>query len=78
MSLSLFFQSLTRDTATEIAINVKALYNETESLLVGRVPLVRRRNDFYLFRFPSLPVTQSKLERKGIVSSYNSQVIIHH
>uniref|UniRef100_A0A8C5YAM5 Diacylglycerol kinase n=1 Tax=Microcebus murinus TaxID=30608 RepID=A0A8C5YAM5_MICMU len=30
---------LTRDTATEIAINVKALYNETESLLVGRVPL---------------------------------------
>uniref|UniRef100_A0A287A664 Diacylglycerol kinase n=2 Tax=Sus scrofa TaxID=9823 RepID=A0A287A664_PIG len=31
--------SLTRDTATEIAINVKALYNETESLLVGRVPL---------------------------------------
>uniref|UniRef100_F7A1Q6 Diacylglycerol kinase n=1 Tax=Macaca mulatta TaxID=9544 RepID=F7A1Q6_MACMU len=32
-------ESLTRDTATEIAINVKALYNETESLLVGRVPL---------------------------------------
>lgn len=29
----------------EIAINVKALYNETESLLVGRVPLVRKRND---------------------------------
>lgn len=34
-----FPESLTRDTATEIAINVKALYNETESLLVGRVPL---------------------------------------
>uniref|UniRef100_A0A2I3GWL4 Diacylglycerol kinase n=1 Tax=Nomascus leucogenys TaxID=61853 RepID=A0A2I3GWL4_NOMLE len=32
-------ESLTRDTATEIAINVKALYNETESLLVGRVPM---------------------------------------
>ncbi|VTJ74678.1 Hypothetical predicted protein [Marmota monax] len=32
-------ENLTRDTATEIAINVKALYNETESLLVGRVPL---------------------------------------
>ncbi|XP_075865532.1 diacylglycerol kinase eta isoform X2 [Microcebus murinus] len=32
-------EGLTRDTATEIAINVKALYNETESLLVGRVPL---------------------------------------
>lgn len=29
----------------EIASNVKALYNETESLLVGRVPLVRKRND---------------------------------
>ncbi|XP_012503680.1 PREDICTED: diacylglycerol kinase eta [Propithecus coquereli] len=36
-------RSLTRDTATEIAINVKALYNETESLLVGRVPLHCRR-----------------------------------
>ncbi|XP_023392140.1 diacylglycerol kinase eta isoform X3 [Pteropus vampyrus] len=34
-----FPESLTRDTAMEIAINVKALYNETESLLVGRVPL---------------------------------------
>ncbi|XP_045143027.1 diacylglycerol kinase eta [Echinops telfairi] len=32
-------ESLTRDIATEIAVNVKALYNETESLLVGRVPL---------------------------------------
>uniref|UniRef100_A0A8C6WDT7 Diacylglycerol kinase n=1 Tax=Nannospalax galili TaxID=1026970 RepID=A0A8C6WDT7_NANGA len=32
-------ESLTRESATEIAINVKALYNETESLLVGRVPL---------------------------------------
>nr|KAF6460199.1 diacylglycerol kinase eta [Molossus molossus] len=34
-----FPEGLTRDTATEIAMNVKALYNETESLLVGRVPL---------------------------------------
>ncbi|XP_016013638.2 diacylglycerol kinase eta isoform X2 [Rousettus aegyptiacus] len=34
-----FPESLTRDTAMEIASNVKALYNETESLLVGRVPL---------------------------------------
>lgn len=33
-------QSLTRNTAMEIAVNVKALHNETESLLVGRVPLV--------------------------------------
>ncbi|KAK0683319.1 DGKH kinase, partial [Pygoscelis papua] len=32
-------QSLTRNTAMEIAVNVKALHNETESLLVGRVPL---------------------------------------
>ncbi|XP_075419138.1 diacylglycerol kinase eta isoform X2 [Tenrec ecaudatus] len=32
-------ESLTREVATEIAVNVKALYNETESLLVGRVPL---------------------------------------
>ncbi|KAM6178210.1 diacylglycerol kinase eta [Rhynchocyon petersi] len=32
-------ESLTRDIATEIAMNVKTLYNETESLLVGRVPL---------------------------------------
>ncbi|XP_006837673.1 PREDICTED: diacylglycerol kinase eta isoform X2 [Chrysochloris asiatica] len=32
-------ESLTRDIAAEIAVNVKALYNETESLLVGRVPL---------------------------------------
>jgi len=37
-------QSLTRNTATEIAVNVKALHNETESLLVGRVPLVRSQN----------------------------------
>ena len=43
--VSVFFFFFTRDTATEIAINVKALYNETESLLVGRVPLVRKRND---------------------------------
>ncbi|XP_019380565.1 PREDICTED: diacylglycerol kinase eta isoform X3 [Gavialis gangeticus] len=34
-----FSESLTRNTATEIAVNVKALHNETESLLVGRVPL---------------------------------------
>uniref|UniRef100_A0A803V900 Diacylglycerol kinase n=1 Tax=Ficedula albicollis TaxID=59894 RepID=A0A803V900_FICAL len=33
------FPSLTRNTAMEIAVNVKALHNETESLLVGRVPL---------------------------------------
>ena len=36
----LVLQSLTRNTAMEIAVNVKALHNETESLLVGRVPLV--------------------------------------
>lgn len=46
LAFDFFFQSLTRDTATEIAINVKALYNETESLLVGRVPLVRKRSDW--------------------------------
>ncbi|XP_016280513.1 diacylglycerol kinase eta isoform X11 [Monodelphis domestica] len=34
-----FPESLTRDTAIEIAVNVKALNNETESLLIGRVPL---------------------------------------
>ncbi|XP_041128244.1 diacylglycerol kinase eta-like isoform X1 [Polyodon spathula] len=34
-----FRESLTRNTAIEIASNVKALHNETESLLVGRVPL---------------------------------------
>ncbi|XP_065437255.1 diacylglycerol kinase eta isoform X2 [Chrysemys picta bellii] len=34
-----FPESLTRNTAIEIAVNVKALHNETESLLVGRVPL---------------------------------------
>ena len=33
-------QSLTRNTAIEVASTVKALYNETESLLVGRVSLV--------------------------------------
>ncbi|MEE6471086.1 hypothetical protein FKM82_009178 [Ascaphus truei] len=32
-------ESLTRNTAIEVAVNVKALHNETESLLVGRVPL---------------------------------------
>ncbi|XP_043550377.1 diacylglycerol kinase eta isoform X3 [Chiloscyllium plagiosum] len=34
-----FPESLTRNAAIEIASNVKALHNETESLLVGRVPL---------------------------------------
>ncbi|XP_040197246.1 diacylglycerol kinase eta isoform X7 [Rana temporaria] len=34
-----FPENLTRNTAIEVAINVKALHNETESLLVGRVPL---------------------------------------
>ncbi|XP_029967155.1 diacylglycerol kinase eta isoform X2 [Salarias fasciatus] len=33
------FQSLTRNTAIEVASTVKALYNETESLLLGRVSL---------------------------------------
>lgn len=34
----------------EIAVNVKALHNETESLLVGRVPLVRSQSTwFYSF-----------------------------
>lgn len=36
-------QSLTRNTAIEVASTVKALHNETESLLVGRVPLVSSR-----------------------------------
>lgn len=40
-------QSLTRNTAMEIAVNVKALHNETESLLVGRVPLVRSQNTWF-------------------------------
>lgn len=31
----------------EIAVNVKALHNETESLLVGRVPLVRSQNTWF-------------------------------
>uniref|UniRef100_A0A8C5PXQ1 Diacylglycerol kinase n=1 Tax=Leptobrachium leishanense TaxID=445787 RepID=A0A8C5PXQ1_9ANUR len=34
-----FPENLTRSTAIEVAVNVKALQNETESLLVGRVPL---------------------------------------
>ncbi|KAM8858278.1 diacylglycerol kinase eta isoform 4-T5 [Synchiropus picturatus] len=34
-----FPESLTRNTAIEVASTVKALYNETESLLVGRVAL---------------------------------------
>ncbi|XP_063808940.1 diacylglycerol kinase eta isoform X5 [Pseudophryne corroboree] len=34
-----FPENLTRNTAIEVAVNVKALHNETESLLVGRVPL---------------------------------------
>lgn len=33
-------QSLSRNTAIEVASTVKALYNETETLLVGRVSLV--------------------------------------
>lgn len=46
----LILQSLTRNTAMEIAVNVKALHNETESLLVGRVPLVRSQSTwFYSF-----------------------------
>lgn len=39
-SFVFFFQSLTRHTAIEVASTVKALYNETESLLLGRVSLV--------------------------------------
>ncbi|TRY93332.1 hypothetical protein DNTS_024557 [Danionella cerebrum] len=34
-----FPESLTRNTAIEVASTVRALHNETESLLVGRVPL---------------------------------------
>ncbi|XP_061485893.1 LOW QUALITY PROTEIN: diacylglycerol kinase eta [Rhineura floridana] len=34
-----FSESLTRNTALEVAVNMKALHDETESLLVGRVPL---------------------------------------
>ncbi|XP_068123896.1 diacylglycerol kinase eta isoform X1 [Hyperolius riggenbachi] len=34
-----FPENLTRNTAIEVAMNVKALHNETESLLVGRIPL---------------------------------------
>uniref|UniRef100_A0A4W3HAJ6 Diacylglycerol kinase n=1 Tax=Callorhinchus milii TaxID=7868 RepID=A0A4W3HAJ6_CALMI len=56
-----FPESLTRNTAIEIASNVKALHNETESLLVGRVPLVRyspestdkyNNNNLHLYRAP--------------------------
>ncbi|KAH0624439.1 hypothetical protein JD844_031868 [Phrynosoma platyrhinos] len=32
-------ESLTRSTALEVAVNLKALHDETESLLIGRVPL---------------------------------------
>ncbi|KAG7462252.1 Diacylglycerol kinase eta, partial [Solea senegalensis] len=35
-----FPESLTRNTAIEVASTVKALYNETESLLLGRVSLL--------------------------------------
>ncbi|POI35333.1 hypothetical protein CIB84_000915 [Bambusicola thoracicus] len=51
-----FPESLTRNTAMEIAVNVKALHNETESLLVGRVPLdppldyAKRNNRSTVFR----------------------------
>ncbi|XP_044304146.1 diacylglycerol kinase eta isoform X4 [Varanus komodoensis] len=34
-----FPENLTRNTALEVAVNVKALHDETASLLVGRVPL---------------------------------------
>ncbi|KAL8189769.1 UNVERIFIED_CONTAM: hypothetical protein K2H54_005232 [Gekko kuhli] len=34
-----FPESLTRNIALEVAVSVKALHDETESLLVGRVPL---------------------------------------
>ncbi|KAJ7324542.1 hypothetical protein JRQ81_017562 [Phrynocephalus forsythii] len=34
-----FPESLTRSTALEIVVNVKALHDETESLLTGRIPL---------------------------------------
>ncbi|KAJ6661670.1 hypothetical protein lerEdw1_013192, partial [Lerista edwardsae] len=34
-----FPESLARNTALEVAVTVKALHDETESLLVGRVPL---------------------------------------
>ncbi|KAG8586110.1 hypothetical protein GDO81_005254 [Engystomops pustulosus] len=39
-----FPENLTRNTAIEVAVNVKALHNETESLLVGRVPLQLEAN----------------------------------
>ncbi|XP_062831675.1 diacylglycerol kinase eta isoform X3 [Anolis carolinensis] len=32
-------ESLTRNTALEVAVNMKALHNETESLLIGKIPL---------------------------------------
>ncbi|XP_042314364.1 diacylglycerol kinase eta [Sceloporus undulatus] len=32
-------ESLTRSTALEVAVNLKALHDETESLLIGRAPL---------------------------------------
>ncbi|XP_077789555.1 diacylglycerol kinase eta [Podarcis muralis] len=34
-----FSESLTRNTALEVAVNMKALHDETKSLLVGRAPL---------------------------------------
>lgn len=42
-------QSLTRNTAIEVASTVKALHNETESLLLGRVSLVSSGIDCLLY-----------------------------
>lgn len=39
-NIEFFLQSLTRNTAIEVASTMKALHNETESLLLGRVSLV--------------------------------------
>lgn len=40
MAVSCSPQSLSRNTAIEVASTVKALHNETESLLLGRASLV--------------------------------------
>lgn len=48
-------QSLTRNTAIEVASTVKALYNETESLLLGRVSLVSSEAFMWTPFFSMLP-----------------------
>lgn len=49
-----FFKSLTRNTAIEVTSTVKALHNETESLLVGRVSLVGNFDSSVVFFYHCL------------------------